>query len=68
MIFHKDKTRNEDQRFALGENPIQFVNTFKYLGTILNENLTNKVDFLRAEKCHLKQFFTSYSIAILMKI
>ena len=45
MIFHKDKTRNEDQSFALGENPIQFVNTFKYVGTILNENLTNKDNF-----------------------
>ena len=47
-------------KLTLGGNPIEYTESYKYLGIILNGTLTNKEDFARAEKSHLRQFFSFY--------
>ena len=56
LIFHSRK-RSAYPPLRVEGGEIEYVETFKYLGIIFNQNLTNKDDLRRAEKAHLRQFF-----------
>ena len=61
MIFKTNGCKlKEIPNFTLDGNTINIVNSYKYLGIVLTDNLRIKLDIERVEKSFLKQFHCIY--------
>ena len=60
VVFRKDNKHYLDPVITLGNNVIRVKKSYKYLGIILSNRLSNKEDILRSEASFLKQFFAIF--------